>query len=354
MKCLVAALLMLACVLVWGQHSDPPKYQSASSCSHATANTQCGPSAVKSNCHNVPVTKECVTPCSKNTAACTPANCASRNEWDGVYHFHRRENSMLSTQYLCQLGNKIYGQYDGAGLIWGTVSGNTVTGRYYEAGGYYGDFMWTTHDGGQTATGSSFWGDFENVNTQSLPYSWNLHKISSARPTNDECMFSPNPRVSLNGIAQGDSYYSQQYLSENVFFMSYKGINGSELGDYGIQIGITPDGYRYVGIVDDYNYALNPPVLSHYLTAGYIDDEGNSVENDWTIDFAVGPYYTDGVFEGTYSLPFISPYSCYEVARGLTPEFQERIACYYILNATIDDSCFCNRLLQLPVVNGVW
>jgi len=333
----VAALLMLACVLVWGQHSNPPSYfpsketnsRSVSSC---TENSQCS---------NVPATKECVAP-PKNTGGCT---CAPpRIDWNGKYQFHHR--GKLSYQYLCQIGSKIYGQYDGAGLIWGDICGNTVTGRYYEAGGYYGNFMWTSLDGGQSATGSSYWGDFANTNTQAPANSWDIYKVSSVQPSHADCMFSPNPPVSLNGILQGDSFYGQQYLVDNVFFQSYIGINGSELGDSGTQIGVTPDGFRYVGSIDDYNYAVNPPQFSNYLTVGYIDDEGNNVENDWAIDYAVGPYYTDGVFEATYSIPFISSHSCYEVARGLTPYFQERVACYYILNGT---NCVwpCQRLLQL-------
>jgi len=159
-------------------------------------------------------------------------------------------------------------------------------------------------------------------------------------------MFSPNPPVSLSGIFSGNSYISQQYLVDNVYFETYAGTNGSALGDYGIQIGVTPDGFRYVGSIDDYYYGVNPPQRTNYITVGYIDDEGNTIENDWTIDYAVGPYYIDGAFEATYTTPFFNSHSCYEAARGLTPEFQERIACYYILNGT---NCVwpCQRLLQL-------
>jgi len=72
------------------------------------------------------------------------------------------------------------------------------------------------------------------------------------------------------------------------------------------------------------------PTHTRYFVAGYVNDDGNVVENDYLANFAAGPFYTYGTFAGTFVSDFVSPYANYDVSLGLTAPFQDAIENFYI------------------------
>jgi len=107
--------------------------------------------------------------------------------------------------YICIVGNQFYATYSRIGFVVGTISGNTMSGTFYEAGysrdlnnnagGYYGTIALTT-DGSQTAPVIT--GTYVDQSGLSTPAtgSWSINFSSAGTPAPELCWSSATPVTS--------------------------------------------------------------------------------------------------------------------------------------------------------------
>jgi len=121
------------------------------------------------------------------------ADRCSRNE--AVFEFGTWGNSTWTNEvefgglgqvmYICFIGNRLHGAYSEYGLVQGTLSGNRVTGNFYEAGGPFvecshGTFEWVISPANNVFVGSYTCGN--------LTFAWNSTKLGGAATTSpDAC-----------------------------------------------------------------------------------------------------------------------------------------------------------------------
>jgi len=123
--------------------------------------------------------------------------------------------------YCCtRPNNKLYCLYAQIGIVEGTVSGNTVTGKFYEGGSNVtpcptGTFTWTLNEAGDAFTGSYTCNDEHNENN----HNWSESRLSSAVPTATECGARTNSRdisgkddIDTVSVCNGNGAYQSSFV----------------------------------------------------------------------------------------------------------------------------------------------
>ena len=86
------------------------------------------------------------------------SSCLGQN-FAGVWTDFADLGGYGGTLYICQDGDLINGAYSEVGIIFGTVDGNTATGKWVEVGANtrecaYGSFEWSLSQTGEYFTGT--------------------------------------------------------------------------------------------------------------------------------------------------------------------------------------------------------
>lgn len=92
---------------------------------------------------------------------------------------------------MCVDGNNLYAGFSEVGIAIGSISGNTVTGDWYEMGGerrdtpaVYGTFEWTI-----AADGNSWDGIYRYADSSNVAGEWSETRLGSSVPTGNQCGF---------------------------------------------------------------------------------------------------------------------------------------------------------------------
>jgi len=93
--------------------------------------------------------------------------------------------------HICQDGDKIYGAYSEAGIMYGTMKGNTIRGKWFEGGAfasncYAGEFFLTLSDNGNIFYGWWTCGN-KNPNLVRDTFPWGAQRVSVLRPNMYQC-----------------------------------------------------------------------------------------------------------------------------------------------------------------------
>jgi len=128
---------------------------------------------------------------------------------DLAYHGHT---------YICQNGDVIQGSFSQVAIVNGIVSGNTASGKIYQAGlndCTMGTFNWTLTDEG-----------FEGTYTcNNIPgtFPWVAKKYDVFRPTDDQCalLYDGDANTQGHWTIEGDSYTIDAYITNGTISDDY-------------------------------------------------------------------------------------------------------------------------------------
>lgn len=177
--------------------------------------------------------------------------CSAQGSFVGQWTDTDEGGYGLST-YVCVSGNQLFGFYSQVGVMRGSVSGNTATGKWYEPGsGLYennqtlpstGTFSLTLADDGQSWSGTY---SYPGV---SLSLPWNANRIDNLVPSNSQCWFAAEEVDSMAGNWRfGETFW---YLcdadgGDDLYFSTYSYTDNNVVVGTGFSQGLVQDGiYR--------------------------------------------------------------------------------------------------------------
>lgn len=140
--------------------------------------------------------------------------------------------------YCClRPNNKLYCLYAQIGIVDGTVSGNTATGKFYEGGSDVtpcptGTFTWTLSESGDAFTGAFTCDDEKNE----MNHNWSESRLSSDVPSAIQCGARTNGRdISGKDVTDTVSVCNSNgaYQSSFVFAANFNGYEEGRTYDSG-------------------------------------------------------------------------------------------------------------------------
>jgi len=113
---------------------------------------------------------------------------SSPSDWHGTFTANNRYGGVM---YACPVGNNVYGVYSNAGFFEGTITGNTLTGNFWEGGrGYRNDYQGSFKIS-LASDNLSFDGFYTRVSEDGKERRWHESRLGSpypSNPTHDECL----------------------------------------------------------------------------------------------------------------------------------------------------------------------